>query len=261
MPETPNPETPAPAPDNSLQLAVEAANYRANEANIRAAIAEEAARRAESAARSLSQPPRVDPIDRLANEDVTLTPAERKNLLGAAITSRAQAIAGRAVEAIREENIRRDAALESRMAMERVIESRPELNKPEHAAKYAGAMTQAKFEFEAAQTPYTQAQLANRAAQLYDDQFRPKPPVPPTFEGSGGPNMNTLPQGSVIQQGKSFLEEKYGMKEGQIEGSFNPNDADGIRKMNNDYVNNRNAPLLKAGVVTSMQEILRGGDA
>lgn len=263
------PETPPPIPapyntDPAVISAINDAGARAQRAEARAAVAEEASRRSEAAASYTARqnaPRGVDPIDRLADEDVTLSPDQRKSLLAEAITGRARQIAGKAIDVMRQENERRDVALESRLAMNNVMAHRPELNQPENASNFAAAMTKAKFEFEAAGVAYSAADLAQRAAGVYDSTFRPKAEKPPFVEGANNPALGGFPQGQQVQQGKSYLENTYGMKEGQISPPFDPNDPEAIRKMNNEYVNNINKPLLAAGAVTGMAEILRGGEA
>lgn len=264
MPENTAPEAaaPNPAPDtNAIITAAIAANDRASRAEARAAMAEDAARRASAAATAAATPRPVDPLERLATEDITLPANERKNLLAQAIEVRARTIAGKAIEVMRDENRREIAASEQRTALEGVMRERPEISsQPEQAANFAAAMTKAKFEFDQAGVGYTPAQLANRARDVYDSTFRPKVDKPPFVEGGINPNLGGLPQGTQVQQGKSMLEEAYGMKEGQISPAFNPHDPEAVRKMTNDYVNARNKPLLEKGAVTQMTEILRGGE-
>jgi hypothetical protein len=241
-----------------LQVALQA-NERASRAEARAAIAEDAARRSNQAAVEANRPKGVDPLDRLAAEDVTLAPDERKRLLGNAIEGRARAIAGKAIDVMREEGARREQALESRLALDNVINARPELNDPTNASNFAAAMSKAKFEYDSAGVGYSSAQLTQRAALVYDNMFR-KVEKPPFVEGGNQPNMGGMPQPNAGPQGPSFLEETYGIPAGKIQPLFNANNADEVRKMNNDYVEQRNAPLMKAGINTSMAEITRGGN-
>lgn len=259
-PDTPveTPSTPQIDP-NALMGAALAANDRASRAEARAAIAEDAARRAADSASRANAPKQVDPIDRLATEDITLTPDERKRLLGEAITGRARAIAGKVIEVVREDSARREQALENRLAMDGVMRQRPELNNPDAASDFAMAMTKAKFEFENAGVQFSSSQLADRAAAIYDKNFR-KVEKPPFVEGAGQPNIGGLPPNYEFQSGPSKLEKTYGMKTGQIQELFDPNDPEAVRTMNNDYVKARNEPLLKVGVNTNLQEIIRGGE-
>lgn len=244
-------------PDNSAILS--AAIGAASRAEARAALAEDASRRAIAAAKQANQPKREDPLDRLAAEDVTLQPDQRKALLGAAIEGRARAIAGQAVEHMRRESAQREQALESKIVLESVMSARPELSQPEAASDFAAAMTKAKFEMDAAGVQYSSSQLTQRAAGIYDKQFR-KVEKPPVLEGAGNPNIGGLPQGAQLQTGPSHLEKTYGMKTGQIQELFDPNDPVAISKMVNEYVNAKNKPMFERGAVTGMQEIIKAGE-
>lgn len=256
----PNPNPAPPAPDNSALIAATLdANTRASRAEARAALAEDAARRAVAVASAATAPKVVDPLDRLATEDVTLAPEQRRALLGQAIEGRARAIAGKALEQARIEDSRREVAMEGRLALDRVAESRPEINTPDGASDFAAAMTKAKFELEAAGVQYTPSQLTSRAAQVYDKTFR-KVEKPPVTEGGAQPNLGgfQLPPGAV--SGPTQLEKTYGMKPGQIQELVDPNDPVAVMKMTNDYVQSRNKPLFDKGMTTSMQEIIKGGE-
>lgn len=253
----PPPAAPALDTEKVLKYAQDA-ERRAAEANVARAQAEDRARRAVAAARG-AQTQEPDPIDRLAEEDVTLAPEQRKALLSKAINDRAAFMAGKAVEQMRKEQVQRDAALEQKLAIEGVMNQRPELSEPGAASDFAAAMTKAKFELDATGASFTPAQLANRAAAIYDKTFR-KVETPPFVEGAGAPNMGQ-PLGQIPQlpQVQSVLEKTYGIPTGKIEPLYDPKDPQAIAKLNNDYVNSRNKQMLERGAKTDLAEITYAG--
>lgn len=233
----------------------------AQEQTERATRAEELARRAQVAAAQAAKAaqPRVpSAIDRLAEEDVTLAPEQRKELLSQAINERAAFMAGKAVEQIRKEQAQRDAALENKLAIDAVMNQRPELSEPAAASDFAAAMTKAKFELDAAGGAYSPAQLANKAAAIYDKTFR-KVETPPFVEGTNPSMQQPLGQIPQLPQVQSVLEKTYGIPTGKIEPLYDPKDPAAISKLNNDYVNSRNKQMLERGVKTDLAEITFAG--
>lgn len=223
-------------------------------------MAQEAAARAEAAVRE-SRPKPADPLDRLTQEDLTLAPEQKKELLGRAIHGRAAAMASKAIEAMREENARDRVAMENSIALQTVQSARPELQDPANSSKFAAAMTKVKFEMDAAGATYNAATLMQRAVTEYDNIFRKPGEKPPFIEGSNNPALGGIPSPQMAPEGPSELEQMYDMKQGQIQPGYNPKDIDAINKINNDYVNAKNAALFKGGAVTNVQAILRGGTA
>lgn len=263
MSENPKPaDAPVPPPavpdQSALIAATIEANNRATRADARAAIAIEAARRAEAAAAGANRPRPADPLKRLVTEDLTLSPEQKYGLLGQAIGQRAAEMTERAVAQVREENARERVVSANQSALDAVLAARPDLNDPANGSKFAAAMSKVKFELDANGQNYSASQLTARAVQEYDKMFKGPNTPPPFVEGGNQPNLGGLPQLQQPQDGPNDLEQMYEMKKGSIQPGYNPKDADAINKMNNDYVQSRNAPLFKNGITTNVQAIIRG---
>ena len=264
MPEDPKPETKAPeAPaetpaqpqvtNEQLAAAVREANWRAIAAERQAALAaSEAARISERQPR----PPRVDPLEKFANESLTMSPDEQKRALAAAIREGAQEEVNKMRGEVEGRLQMERSAMESKVALDMVLASRPELSDPKNGAGFAASLTKAKYEADSQGINLSPAELARRAGQIYDEVFRPKnlAPVPPRLEGQGRPDLNPF-EGMEIVSPQSALEKQYGQKKGTIREMYNPNDGDAVDKINLEYIRGKNAPLLKKGVVTNLDTI------
>lgn len=232
--------------------AVREANYRAMAAERQAMLAMEERDRARRDER-----PIPDPLDKYSQEDIVMSPEEKKRALAAAISGRAE----EAVNRMRGEMDARLAmerqAMEGRVALDMVMATRPELSDPKNAPDFAAALTKAKYEADAAGIQLSPGQLTRRAAEVYDQTFRKdKPaPTPPYIEGASRPDLTNPIQGLEVVTSQSMLEKQYGQKKGSIREMYNPNDPKQMDDLNLEYIRAKNQPLLKKGVVTNLDTI------
>ena len=133
-----------------------------------------------------------------------------------------------------------------------------EVQHPANGSKFAAAMSKVKFELDASGQTYSASQLTQRSVNEYDKLFKVAAATPPFVEGGNQPNLGGFPQLQPTNDGPNDLETMYEMKKGTIQPGYNPKDVDAINKLNNDYVQSRNANMFKNGVVTNVQAIIRG---
>ncbi len=233
--------------------AVREANYRAMAAERQAMLmAEERDRE-----RRNDRPQAPDPLDKYSQEDIVMSPDEKKRALAAAISGRAR----EEVDRMRGEMEGRLAmerhAMEGRVALDMVMASRPELSDPRNAPDFAASLTKAKYEADAQGQPLSPGQLTRRAAEIYDQTFRKdkQPPSPPYVEGASRPDLANPMHGIEIVTSQSQLEKQYGQKKGSIREMYNPNDPVQMDNLNLEYIRAKNQPLLKKGVVTNLDTI------
>lgn len=256
----PKEEAPAAEPakpqvsNEELAAAVREANWRAIAAERQAALAASEAARINE--RQTKQP-RVDPLDKFTAESLTMSPEEQKRTLSAAISERAREEVDKMRGEVEGRLQMERQAMESKVALDIVLNARPELNDPRNAGNFAASLTKAKYEADSQGVQVSPGALAQRAAQIYDETFRPKnlAPVPPRLEGQGRPDLNTQYPGLEIVTSQSQLEKQYGQKKGTIREMYDPTDGAAVDKLNLEYIRNKNNPLLKKGVVTNLDTI------
>lgn len=249
--ETPPPEPAKPEITNEQVLAaVREANFRAMAAERRAMLIDE-----ERSRRDV--PPAPDPLDKYSQEDIVMSPDEKKRALAAAISGRAEDAVNRMRMEMEQRMAMRDQAMEGKMALDMVMATRPELSDPKNAPDFAAALTKAKYEADSAGIQLSPGQLTRKAAEIYDGVFRKdRPPVPtPYVEGASRPDLSQPIQGLEVVTSQSMLEKQYGQKKGTIREMYNPNDPVAMDSLNLEYIRAKNQPLLKKGVVTNLDTI------
>lgn len=251
------PETPAEPPKQEISneqvlAAVREANYRAMAAERRALLLDE-----ERVRREDTRPQAPDPLDKYSQEDIVMSPDEKKRALSAAISGRAEEAVNRMRMEMDQKMAMRDHAMEGKVALDMVMATRPELSDPKNAPDFAASLTKAKYEADAAGIQLSPGQLTRKAAEIYDSTFRKdRQPVPtPYVEGMSRPDLSQPIQGLEVVTSQSMLEKQYGQKKGTIREMYNPNDPNQMDALNLEYIRAKNQPLLKKGVVTNLDTI------
>lgn len=264
MPETPTKEAPdqeaqAPAQDperERLEAAADAANRRASEAEQRAAYAAGVAESARNQPRE-SGPKMADPLESFSQNDLTMTPDEKRRALASAIGLRLEAAQQKNRAEMEQRLAMERASMESRFALDMVVSQRPELSDPKNTPNFAASMTKAKYEADASGVTLSAAQLAQRAAVIYDQLFKPQgAPRPPFIEGAGRPDLQAPIQNQDQFTPQSALEKTYGMKKGTIRPMVDPHDTDAVTALNAEYIRAKNVPLFKRGVQSNLDAVL-----
>lgn len=224
------------------------AEQRAVAAEQRAVYAENMARQMAASQSTATQPPVAqtpDPLIRYSQEDITMSPEDKRRSLAAAIEGRAQAAAARTEQRMEQRMEQVAFATESRNAINNVTMRRPELADPRNSANFAAAMTKAKYESNAAGFEPSPTQLVIAAEKAYDEMFKVE--KPPFTERSGTGASAVPPEiGGVTQ--KNDLEHIYKMKAGMIQPAYDVSNVDEMNKLNNDYVGQRMKPMMKNGL-------------
>jgi hypothetical protein len=256
--EPPKPETPpTPAPDPErvkLEASLEEARQRILQAETRAAYAAGAA-----VAATRQQPPQAgpDPLDVYSKNDLTMSPDEKRAALSAAMQGAARVAEERAYQRASQEAASRQGQMERQFALNSVMASDPEILKPENQSKFGAAVT--KVQMEAAQRgeQLDPMQTALRARDEYNRLFKAfGTQRPPFVEGASRPDLAQPLQAQQQITPQSVLEKTYGRKAGEIKPLVDPNDTAAMDQFNLDYVNGKNAPLFKRGLVTGLDNIL-----
>jgi hypothetical protein len=202
--------------------------------------------------------PAVDPLDKYSQEDIVMSPEEKKRALGNAISQRA-----------RVETADLEARMEQRMAFERqamanqnaidmVVAQRPELTDPKNSSSFGAALTKVKMDADSAGVQLSPAQMATKAMQVYDEVFKRTPgnaPMPPRLEGANRADLSQLPGGIEIITQQSMLEKKYGLKKGSVKEMYDSNDGAAIDGLNKDYLLAKNGPLFKRGALSNIDAV------
>lgn len=244
----PAPVVPAGPTQEELLNAARMSEQRAVAAEGRAAYAENMARQAAQAMQQQpapQQPQMVDPLIRYSQEDITMSPEDKRRSLAMAIDGRAQAAAARTEQRMEQRMEQVAFATESRNAINNVTMRRPELSDPRNSANFAAAMTKAKYEANAAGYEPSPTQLVIAAEKTYDEMFKTE--KPPFTERSGAGASATPPEIGGKPQ-RNELESIYKMKAGMIQPAYDVSNIDEMNKLNNDYVGNRMKPMMKAGL-------------
>jgi hypothetical protein len=254
--ETPPPAPPAtpPALDPQVVAAFKASEDRAARAEQRAANAEEMARQAALRASQPSPQQFVDPLIKYSQEDITMSPEDKRRALAAAMDGRAIAAAERVANQQRAERAQERIAIEAQTAINSVTMRRPELSDPKASANFAAAMTKAKYEANALGYEPSPTQLVIAAEKTYDEMF-PGAPKPPFTEGPavGAAAMPMTPDGKPQ---RSELERTYKMKAGMIKPMYDPGDPAQIDQLNSQYVGARMKGLMERGMNTDYTDII-----
>lgn len=194
------------------------------------------------------RPAEPDPLDRLAAEDLTLQPEQRRQLMNAAINRRVNDGVEAAKKNLREENAVAIQALRNDTAIQSLLSNHPDVAKDEEG--FAAAMTKAQIR-------------ANRAGRNVDgptlvrealDVYRETAPAVPFIEGSSRPDSQPAP-GTVPPAGPrkpSWFEKRYGASKNDVLSEEDPD----FEAMTKDYAFRKNKNLAAHDVRSGMREVL-----
>jgi hypothetical protein len=217
--ETAAAEAPAPAPAQEGPSVAELQNTIEAERNARLNAEQAYAKAnyyAQSAAAELSRsqaaPPPLGSLSEAILSDPAKADAEMQRRINEQVNQRM---------AMESQNLRAGLAAETMNqrtsnALASVQARYPELSDPVNSARFAGALTQAKFEADGQRVILTPEQLAERAAKIFRSINPPSAAAPAFVEGGARPNTAQMPADGQRRAEPTFLDAIYNAKPGDI---------------------------------------------
>ena len=199
----------------------------------------------------------VDPLKAYTENDLLMSPEERRRALSDAMMLRARAESERAKADIENRLARERSDIETKFAVDMVTSQRPDLVDPKNAPNFAAAVTKARYEAQAAGVELSPLQLSQKAVGYYDQMFGSKGAQrPPFVEGQSRPDMTTGVQAPPEFTPQSALEKQYGIKKGRIRPMYDVNDPEQVNALNMEYIHRKNTPLFKKGMQSNLDAVL-----